>query len=126
MVKINRERENLPFTKDEIEIVNKSMPKYKSTGPGDVAIELIPAMEDLAVEWMTTIVTKSYDEGHFPLDMRRSTFIALPKNPGTAKCELHRTFSLMSHTAKLILKVLLYKMRGQTQEVISEEQFSFA
>ena len=89
VIKINREKENLPFTKDEIERVIKSMPKSKSTGPDDVAIELIKAMDDLGVEWMTTIANKIYDEGHCPLDMRRSTFIALPKKPETAKRELH-------------------------------------
>ena len=102
------------------------MPKNKSTGPDDVAIELIQAMDDLGVEWMTTIANKIYDDGHFPLDMRRSTFIALPKKPGTAKCELHRTISLMSHITKLILKMLLHRMRGRTKGAISEEQFGFA
>ena len=32
----------------------------------------------------------------------------------------------MSHITKIILKVLLYRMRGQTKGVISEEQFGFA
>ena len=92
------------FTKDEIEIVIKFFPKNKSTGPDDVAIELIQAMDDLGIEWITIIANKMYEEGHFPLDMRKSAFIALPKKPGTAKCELHRTISIMSHITMLILK----------------------
>ena len=97
VITISREKENLPFRKDEVEKVSNSMPKNKLTGPGDVAIELIQAMDDLGVEWRTTTVSKIYDEGYFPLDMRRSTFIALPKKSGTAKFELHSTISLMSH-----------------------------
>ena len=114
---------NLPFTKDEIEKVTKSVLKNRSTGPDDVAIELIQDMDDLGVGWIITIANKIYDEGHFPLDMRRTTFIALPKKPGTAKCEIHRTISLMSHIAKLIFKI---RVRGRIEGVISEEQFGFA
>ena len=91
VMNINREKENLPFTNDEIEIVIKSIPRNKSGGPDDVAIELIQSMDDLGVAWITIIANKMYEEGHFPLDMRRSTFIDLLKKPGTAKCELHRT-----------------------------------
>ena len=122
VIKINREKENLPFTKDEIKKVVKSVPKNKSTWPDDVAISLIQAMDDLRIEWITTTVNKIYDEGYFPLDMRRSTFITLLKKPGTAKCELHRTISLMSHITKLLLKMLLCRMRKRTKGVISEQE----
>ena len=47
------------------------MPENKWTGSDDVAIELIQAMDDLRVEWITAIASKIYDEGHFSLDMRR-------------------------------------------------------
>ena len=95
------------------------MPKNKSTGLDDVAIKPKQAMGNLGVEWLTTIANKIYDEGQFSLDMRRSASIVLPKSPGTGKCELHRTISLMSHTTKLILKVLLCRMRGQHTHLFS-------
>ena len=109
-IKISKEKENLPFTKDEKEKAIKTMPKNKATGPDEVAIEQIQAMDDLGVEWIATITNKIYDKGHFPPDMRRSTFIALPKRPGTLKYEIHCTISLMSHITMLILKILLYRM----------------
>ena len=104
----------------------KNISKNSSIGPYDVAIELIQAMDDLGVEWITAIANKIYDEGHFPLDMRRSTFTALPKKPGTAKCKLHCTIGLMSHIANLMFKMLLCRMRGRTKGVMSEEQVGSA
>ena len=50
VIKTEREKEHLLFAKDEIEKVIKSMPKNKSTGPDDVAIELLQAMDDLGVK----------------------------------------------------------------------------
>ena len=85
----------------------KSMPKGKAAGPDEVTIELIQALDDLGAEWMTKIANKNYDEGHFPTDMSRSVFITLPKKAGATKCELHHTISLMSHVAKVTLKILL-------------------
>ena len=74
---------------------------------------------------MTKTAYKIYDGGHFPTYMSRSVFITLPKNTGTAKCELYLTISLMSHMTKVTLKILSLRMRGRTKGEISEEQFGF-
>ena len=115
----------MPILKAEIVKAMKSMRKGKAAGPDEVYIELIQALDDLGAEWMTKIVNKIYEEGHFPTDMSRSVVITLPKKAGTTKCELHRTISLMSHMTKVTLKILLQQMRGKTKGEISEEQFGF-
>ena len=83
-------------------------------------------MDDLGVEWIAALANKIYDEGHFPLDMRRLTYVALHKKPETAKCELFCTIGLMIHITKVILNMLICRMRGQTKGETSEEQFGFA
>ena len=120
-----REKENLPILIEEIVKAIKSMPKGIAAGTDEVYIELTQALDDLGAEWMTKIVNKIYEEGHFPTAMSRSVFITLPKKAGTTKCELHRTVSLMSHMTKVTLKILLQRMRGRTKGEISEEQFGF-
>ena len=102
------------------------MPKKKAPGPDDITIEKVQALDDFGIERLTALANKIYDEGHFPDEMSKSIFITLPKKPGTTKCELHRTISLMSHMTKLILKILLQRVRGRTREEISEKQFGFA
>ena len=57
--------------------------------------------------------------------MYKSIFITIPKVKGTAKCEKHRTISLMSHVTKLVLWVIMNRIRGRTLIQISEVQYGF-
>ena len=43
-----------------------------------------------------------YQEGCFPEKISNSILITLPKVCGTAKCDKHRTRSLMSHVTKIV------------------------
>ncbi|GFS10292.1 retrovirus-related Pol polyprotein from type-1 retrotransposable element R2 [Elysia marginata] len=49
----------------------------------------------------------------------------LQKKPGATECENHRTVSLMSHTLKLLLRILLTRIRSKIKPEISETQFGF-
>ena len=49
----------------------------------------------------------------------------MPKISGTAKCEKHRTISLMNHIKKLILRVVMNRVRGRTLPEIASEQYGF-
>ena len=55
--------------------------------------------------------------------MYTSIFITIPNVTGTAKCEKHRTISLMSHVTKLVLMVIMNRIRGQTVSEIAEVQY---
>ena len=120
---IRTEKENLPITSEEVAKAIRSMPKKKAPGPDDITIQ---ALDDFGIQWLTALANKIYNEGHFPDEMSKSIFITLPKKPGTTKCELHRTISLMSHMTKLILKILLQRVRGRSRGEISEEKFGFS
>ena len=56
----------------------------------------------------------------FPEHMYKSICITIPKVKGTAKCEKHRTISLMCHVTKLVLKLIMNRIRGRTLSEISE------
>ena len=66
-----------------------------------------------------------YSEDLFPELMYKSIFITIPKVKGTAKCEKHRTISLMSHVTKLVLRVIMNRLRWRTLSEISEVQYGF-
>ena len=43
-------------------------------------------------------------------DMKKSTFIPLPKKPKTVNCtDDFRAISLMSHVTKILIKIILYR-----------------
>ena len=52
-------------------------------------------------------------------------YIAIPPKIGTIECDQHRAISLMIHTTKVKLRVLIKRMRNKVLPEISETQFGF-
>ena len=125
MPKINKEMSGLPIMKDEVRKAIKKMKIGKATGPDNIPIEVIVALEDLGVDIVTKLVNCIYDNGEIPKDMLKSIFIPLPKSPGATECGSHRTISLMSHFTKVLLRVLMERMRKSIRPEISPAQFGF-
>ena len=51
--------------------------------------------------------------------------IALPKKNQAKKCSDHRTISLISHTGKIVVRILSKRLESKIEEVIEEDQFGF-
>ncbi|GFO27892.1 endonuclease-reverse transcriptase [Plakobranchus ocellatus] len=114
-----------PIMKEEVETPIKNMKHGKATGPGNISVELIEALEDFGIGKVTHLLNEIYDTGQIPTDLSKSIFIALPKKPGATECELHRTISLMSHITKILLKIIMLRIRNKIKPEIAEEQCAF-
>ena len=97
----------------------------KAAGPDGIFVEMIQSLDELCVDAITNLVNKIYDTGEIPEDLTKSILIAIPKKPGTTKCKLHRTISLMSHVTKILLKILMLRIRNKIKTEIAEEQYGF-
>ena len=86
---------------------------------------MLKALGDTGVNILHSLVNKIYDSGEIPNDMLKSVFIALPKKPNTLDCDQHRTISLMSHTLKLLLKIVLERCRSNIRPEIAQCQYGF-
>ena len=87
--------------------------------------EMLKALGDTGVNILHSLVNKIYDSGKIPNDMLKSVFIALPKKPNTLDCDQHRTISPMSHTLKLLLKIVLERCRSKIRPEIDQCQYGF-
>ena len=83
-----------------------NLPKGKSTGIDEIPAEFLQNMGDKGIEMITLIVSKRYDTDLQPEDFLKSIFIKLPEVANTKECAEHRTISLISHTAKILLHTL--------------------
>ena len=45
--------------------------------------------------------------------------------PQAAKCNDHRTISLIAHTAKIVAKILRRRIEKKIEDVLGEDQFGF-
>ena len=105
--------------KSEIEFALRKTKLNKGTGPDEINTEMIITLEDIGIDTLHKLFNKMYDTGEIPSDIAKSIFITLPKKPSTKNCEEHRTISLMSHTVKLLLKVIIHRIRNKLHPEIN-------
>ncbi|GFO37775.1 hypothetical protein PoB_006428000 [Plakobranchus ocellatus] len=67
--------------KEEVETAIKKMKYGKATGPDNISVELIEALEDFGIGKVTHLLNEIHDTGQIPTDLSKSIFIALPKKP---------------------------------------------
>jgi hypothetical protein len=63
-----------------------------------------------------------YEKERWPKDFTEVTMIALKKKPKSTICSFHHTISLITHTAKIIVCILVRNER-KIEDVLGEGQF---
>ena len=106
------------------EIISK-LPKGKSTGIDEIPAEFLQSMGIKGIEMMTWIINKCYNTGFQPEDLLKSIFIQLPKVKNTKECAEHRTISLISHAAKILLHIIKRRITPLAEKNMSENQLGF-
>ena len=71
------------------------------------------------------ICNKIWKTGEWPTTWTQSLVITLPKKGNLQLCQNYITISLISHTSKVMLKIILNRLQSQAEEIIAEEQAGF-
>ncbi|KAJ4444959.1 hypothetical protein ANN_06758 [Periplaneta americana] len=66
-----------------------------------------------------------YEKGEWPEDFTETVLIPIPKKNNARKCKEFRIISLISHSAKIFLRVLNRHLYSKMEEQLEEEQFGF-
>ena len=74
------------------------------------------------IDVLTEICNRIWRTGEWPTPWTQSLIITLPKK---GNLQLNRTISLISHSSKVMLKVILNRLKPQAEEIIAEEQAGF-
>ena len=61
----------------------------------------------------------------WPTPWTQSLVITLPKKSNLQQCQNYRTFSLISHPSKVMLKIVLNRLKPRAKNIIAEEQAGF-
>ena len=76
-------------------------------GRGDgIPVELFQILKDDAVKVLHSICQQIWKTQQWPQDWRKSVFIPIPKKGNAKECSNYRTIALISHTSKVMLKIL--------------------
>ena len=66
-----------------------------------------------------------WQTGEWQTPWTQSLIITLPKRGNLQLCQNYRTIRLISHTIKVILRIILNRLKPQAERIIKEEQAGF-
>ena len=78
----------------------------KASGSGGIPVELLQILKDDAVQGLHSICQQIWKTQQWPQDWKRAVFIPVPKKTNAKECSNYHTIALISHTSKLMLKIL--------------------
>ena len=91
---------------------------------GDL-FELIQCLGEYGKQVIVDLVQKIYNDAELPPDFVINILIPLPKSSNAVKCEEHRTISLISHTAKIVLNLIKNIIAPIIEQQLSDSQYGF-
>jgi hypothetical protein len=97
------------------------MPQVDDDVPGDV-LELLRE-DDL--ELMTQLISSIYETGKWPKNVIQVTMIVLRKKSKATICSDHHTVSLITHRAKLAVRIFRRRMENKMEDVLGKDRFGF-
>ena len=78
----------------------------KAGGGDAIPVELFQILKDDAVKVLHSIRQQIWKTQQWPQDCKRSVFILIPKKGNAKECSDYCAIALISHTRKVMLKIL--------------------
>ena len=78
----------------------------KASGGDGIPAEQFQILKDDAVKVLHPICQQIWKTQQWPQDWKRSDFIPIRKKGNVKECSNYRTIALISHTSKVMLKIL--------------------
>ena len=100
-----------PILREEVEIAVASLKNGKSAGVDNIPAELVQAGGETMIDVLTEICNRIWRTGEWPTLWTQSLIIALPKKGNLQLCQNYRTISLISHSSKVMLQVILNRLK---------------
>ena len=97
----------------------------KASGGDGIPAEPFQILKDAAVKVLHSICQQIWKTQQWPQDWKRSVFIPIPKKGDTKECSDYCTIALVSHTSKVMLKILQTRLQQSVNCVIPNVQAGF-
>ena len=87
------------------------MTMNKASGGDGIPAELFQILKDDAVKVLHSTCQQIWKTQQWPQDWKRSVFIPIPKKCNAKECSIYHTIALISHTSKVMLKILQVRLQ---------------
>ena len=109
----------------EVKWALESITTNKASGGDGIPVELFQILKDDAVQVLHSICQQIWKAQQWPQDWKRSVFIPISKKGNAKECSNYRTIALISHTSKLMLKILQARLQQYMNCELPDVQAGF-
>ena len=102
----------------EVKRASGSITMKKASGGVGIPVELFQILKDDAVKVLHSICQQICKTQQWPQDWKRSVFIPIPKKGNAPKCSNYRTIALISHSSKVMLKIVQARLQQYVNRAI--------
>ena len=97
----------------------------KASGGDGIPVDLFQILKDDAVKVLHSICQQIWKTQQWPQDWKRSVFIQIPKKDNDKECSDYHTTALISHTSKVMLKILSARLQEYMNRELPDVQAGF-
>jgi len=97
----------------------------KASGGDGIPVELLPILKDDAVKVLHSIYQQIWKTQQWPQHWKRSIFIPIPKKGNAKESSNYCTIALISHTSKVMLKILQARLQQYVNCELPDVQAGF-
>ena len=97
----------------------------KASGGDGIPLELFQILKDDAVKVLHSICQQIWKTQQWPQDWKWSVFIPIPKEANAKECSDYNTIALISHSSKVMLKILQDKLQQYVNCELPDVQAGF-
>ena len=102
-----------------------SITMNKASGGDGIPVELFQILKDDAMKVLHSICQQMWKSQQWPQNWIRSVFITIPKKGNAKECSNYRTIGLISHTSKVMLKILHARLQQYVNCELPDVQAGF-
>ena len=97
----------------------------KVSGGDGIPVELFQILKDDAVKVLHSICQQIWKTQQWPQGWKRSVFIPIPKKGNVKECSDYCTIALISHTSKIMPKILQARLQQYVNHELPDVQAGF-
>ena len=109
----------------EVKWALESITTNKASGGDGIPVELFQILKDDAVKVLHSICQKIWKTQQRPQDWKRSVFIPIPTKSNAKERSNYHTIALISHTSKVMLKIIEAKFQQYANHELLDVQAGF-
>ena len=94
----------------------------KANGGDGIPVELFQILKNYALRMLQSVYQQSWKTQQWPQDRRRSVFIPIPKKCNAKECSNYCTIALISHTIKIMFKLLQARLQQYLNRELPDVQ----